>query len=686
MHDPDYGGKKSQKELMAELESCRRQIRKLEESEAALRERQKTQGERAEHLRLITSNMTDIIVMLDREGVHQYISPSYEMVTGYTPEEVGSKPDLAFVHPDDMRTVQEALMKCRRTLTPGKVDYRYRRADGEYLWLETVGKPVFDKEGRFAGAVLCSRDITARKMMEEALIVSEEKYRNLVETINEVIYETDEKGIVTYVSPSVRGLRGYERSEIIGRYFTDLVYHEDIPRLMEMYQRIMAGPVPLGEYRIVLKSGELLWVQASSQAMLEKGRFKGLRGTLTDIQERKVVEEERRGLQERLIRAEKMEALGTLAGGVAHDLNNVLGGLVGYSDLLLRETRADKQLRRYATGILKSSQKAAAIINDLLTLSRRGVRVSEVVDLNEVILDYLDTPQFEKLQAFHPRVVFVTDLQDDPLNIKGSPIHLEKTVMNLLSNAAEAMPDGGEATIRTRTRYLDKPIGGYDGIQEMDYAVLTVTDNGKGMSPEDLKRIFEPFYTRKVMGRSGTGLGLTVVWGTVKDHDGYIDVSSEEGKGSTFTLFFPVTGEEPAESLPCISDEQIMGRGESILVVDDVESQRDLAVSMLGKLGYRVHTAASGEEAVEYVRANKADLLVLDMIMDPGMDGLETYRRVLEINPKQKAVIVSGFSETDKVAKACALGAGQYVQKPYIVSRIGLAVRNELDRRTDVRR
>ena len=168
MHDPDHGGEKSQKELTAELESCRRQIRKLEKSETALRERQKTQGERAEHLRLITSNMTDVIVMLDREGMHRFISPSYETVTGYTPDEVRNRPAVAFVHPDDMRTVQEALMKCRRTLTPGKVDYRYRRADGEYLWLETVGKPVFDKEGRFAGAVLCSRDITARKMMEEA--------------------------------------------------------------------------------------------------------------------------------------------------------------------------------------------------------------------------------------------------------------------------------------------------------------------------------------------------------------------------------------------------------------------------------------------------------------------------------------------------------------------------------------
>ncbi|MDD5171167.1 MAG: ATP-binding protein, partial [Syntrophales bacterium] len=357
----------------------------------------------------------------------------------------------------------------------------------------------------------------------------------------------------------------------------------------------------------------------------------------------------------------------------------VRGGLVGYAELLLREA-GEGRPRRYATGILNSSQKAAAIINDLLTLSRRGVSTSVVVNLNDVVRDYFDTPHFEKLKSFHPRVVFRMELEDDLLYVKGSPVHLEKTVMNLLSNAAEAMPQGGEVTVRTENRYLDLPVQGYDVIREMDYTVLTVTDNGKGMSAADRERIFEPFYTRKVMGRSGTGLGLTVVWGTVKDHDGYIDVRSEEGKGSTFTLFFPATREELAGVLQAVEHGQIQGRGESILVVDDVESQRELAAEMLGVLGYRIHAAESGEAAVEYLRGNRADLLLLDMIMEPGMDGLETYRRALEINPGQRAVIVSGFSETEKVARAQALGAGEYVRKPYILSRIGLAVRSELDR------
>jgi signal transduction histidine kinase len=389
---------------------------------------------------------------------------------------------------------------------------------------------------------------------------------------------------------------------------------------------------------------------------------------------------ERQRLEERLRRAEKMEALGTLAGGVAHDLNNVLGVLVGYSELLLMEIREGSPLTRHVSNILQSGQRAAAIIQDLLTLARRGVAVSEVINLNDLISDYFKTPEFEKLKTYHPQVTFGTELDKDLINIKGSPIHLSKTIMNLLSNAAEAISDQGEVTLLTENRYLDKPIAGYDEIREGDYVVLGVSDNGKGISAQDMGKIFEPFYTKKVMGRSGTGLGLAVVWGTVKDHGGYIDVRSEEGKGSVFTLYFPVTREEKAKDQPSIPAESYRGRGESILVVDDVKEQRELATAMLSRLGYRVNAVSSGEEAVTYLKANRVDLLVLDMIMDPGIDGLETYQRVVETNPKQKAIIVSGFSETERVKKAQELGAGAYVRKPYILEKMGLAIRRELDK------
>lgn len=421
-------------------------------------------------------------------------------------------------------------------------------------------------------------------------------------------------------------------------------------------------------------------VSRGAQDYLVKGQVSGelLFRAICYAIERKRMDEERLKLEELLHRAEKMEALGTMAGGVAHDLNNVLGVLMGYSELLMEKLPEENTLRAYVENIFKSSEKSAAIIQDLLVLARRGVTVSEVVNLNRLVVNFMKSPVFDKLKLTHPRVIFSTDLAGDLLNIMGSSIHLEKTIMNLIFNAAEALPGAGEVTIRTENRYLDKVIQGYDQVQEGEYAVIKVSDNGSGITPADIRKIFEPFFTKKIMGRSGTGLGLPIVWGTVKDHNGYIDVQSEDGIGSTFTLYFPITREEIISRSQKIPLEQCQGHGETILVVDDVREQQEMAAMMLSRLGYEVQTVSGGEEAVEYLKRHQVDLLVLDMIMEPGIDGLETYRRALGINPKQKAILTSGFSETDRVKTAQALGAGAYVKKPYVLEKMAVAVREEL--------
>ena len=399
-----------------------------------------------------------------------------------------------------------------------------------------------------------------------------------------------------------------------------------------------------------------------------------------NITDRKQAEEEKRILEERLNRAEKMEALGTLAGGVAHDLNNVLGIVVGYAELLLDGIDEANPMKPRLMNVLRGGERAAAIVEDLLTLARRGVKRRQVLNLNKIVIENRQSPEFEKLSSYHPAVRIETDLDPDLLNISGSNIHLGKTLLNLVTNACESMPAGGTVTIKTANQYIDKPLLGYDEVRDGDYVVLSVSDTGMGIPAMDLKHIFEPFYTKKAMGRSGTGLGLAVVWGTVKDHDGYINVRSEEGKGSAFTLYFPVTREELAAESQSRPLFEYLGKGESILVVDDVADQRDLAETMLRKLNYTVASVSSGEEALSYLQGHPVDLLVLDMIMDPGMDGLDTYKSILRIRSKQKAIIVSGFSETDRVAQAQALGVGGYVRKPYVMEKLGLAVRKELDR------
>jgi signal transduction histidine kinase/CheY-like chemotaxis protein len=434
------------------------------------------------------------------------------------------------------------------------------------------------------------------------------------------------------------------------------------------------------EYEIMGKNGERRWVKLNSKNIYDAEGLAGADVVIHDITERNRAEEEKRKLEERLQRAEKMEALGTLAGGVAHDLNNVLGVIVGYAELLLLEIGKFSPIRPGLTKIMNGSEKAAAIVQDLLTMARRSVPVRQVVNLNKLIFDYQNSPELEKLSSYHPAVRIKLDLEPDLLNISGSFVNLGKALFNLVSNAVEAMPKGGDLTIKTTNQHLDKPVHGYDHIREGDYVVLSVTDTGEGIPSVDLRRIFEPFYTKKVMGRSGTGLGLTVVWGTVKDHQGYINVQSEEGKGSTFTLYFPVTREEISVEAASVPISEYMGKGETILVVDDVKEQRDLAEKMLKKLNYKVSSVSSGEEAIAYIKEHKVDLLVLDMIMDPGIDGLDTYRSVLEIKPKQKAIIASGFSESNRVHAAHALGVGEYVKKPYVIEKLGMAVRKELDR------
>jgi signal transduction histidine kinase/CheY-like chemotaxis protein len=456
---------------------------------------------------------------------------------------------------------------------------------------------------------------------------------------------------------------------------------------MEELENERRGELPLLRSRTVEvehthKSGRLLWAEIKMTFLRDpSGRAIGILGFTRDISERKQIEAERQSLEERLRRSEKMEALGTLAGGVAHDLNNVLGVLVGYSELLLMEIPEGTPLRGCVADILQSSERAAAIIQDLLTLARRNVAVAKVANLNDIVSACVNSPEFERLRGYHPRVTFDCTLGKDLLNVKGSPIHLGKTVMNLISNAAEAIAGEGRVTITTENRYLDTPIRGYDEMRSGEYAIVRVADTGRGIAAADMGKIFEPFYTKKVMGRhSGTGLGLAVVWGTVKDHQGYIDVTSGEGTGSAFTIYLPASREALAAEEESAAPETYRGRGEKVLVVDDIREQRELALNMLGRLGYHVTAAAGGEEAVAYLRANRADLIVLDMIMDPGIDGLETYRRIIELNPGQKAILVSGFSETERVRETQRLGAGAYVRKPYLLEMIGLAVRNELDR------
>ncbi len=417
------------------------------------------------------------------------------------------------------------------------------------------------------------------------------------------------------------------------------------------------------------------------QIALESGkkRLREIERLSNVIAERDAAEKERLRLDAECQRAKKIESIGMLAGGVAHDLNNVLGGIVGYPDIILRQVPPDSPAVKFIIAMKESGRKAAAIVKDMLTLARKGIEPKDVINLKAVIEGYLGSPEYEKLMESHPGVLIKANLSSDLMPVIGSSHHLSKIIMNLVSNAAEAMRDEGTVWISAKNQHVEKLNTLFGEVPEGDYAVVEVEDTGVGIPEEDLERIFEPFYTKKVLGRNGTGLGMAVVWSAVRDHDGFIDVKSAKGEGALFRVFFPVTKRQFSNHDPGSHAGDYRGRGEKILVVDDVREQREIASAMLSGLGYAVAVVASGEDAIRYVRDNPVDLVILDMIMDPGIDGLDTYKGIIEMYPAQKALVVSGFSETDRIKDILRLGASAYIKKPYILEKIGKAVREVLD-------
>lgn len=572
----------------------------------------------------------------------------------------------------------------------------YRQAIEDLLETNQIIQDKYEETRKLASDLEAANKklIESKRQLESSttdLKSSERRYRLLAENINDIIWILNLDTLkYTYFSPSVERQSGFTPEEAMELSLEKTLSPDSLETVTKALTEELSRDGDVNsdpdrsrtmEVQRLCKDGSYEWAESNMTFIRnEEGLPVEILGVARNIEKRKQAEKEAAELSDQLQRAQKMEAIGSLVAGVAHDLNNILSGIVSYPGLLLLDLPEDSPFRETIALIQQSGEKAAAIVQDLLTLARRGVSANEVIDLNSIVSQYLASLEYGNLKKNHPKIRFKIDLSEDLLNVRGSNVHLSKIIMNLMSNAAEAMPSGGLVTLSTGNTYLDSPKNAYEVIPEGEYVVFTLIDEGIGISSKDLNLIFEPFYTKKSMGVSGTGLGMTVIWATVKDYGGYIDISSQEGAGTRFDIYLPATREEVADVPGRVVLEDYLG-SERILVVDDIKEQRDIATRMLSKLGYDVMSVASGEEAVDFIQTNSVDLLVLDMVMHPGIDGLETYRRITAKNPGQKAVIASGFSESERVKTLQKLGAGAYIQKPYTLEKIGLAVRKELDRR-----
>lgn len=675
----------TREQLIEKIAEILTRIDELEDNKRELEQVKNQLQEREERYRTLFEAGRDAVFTLKDEVFVECNDRTLE-VFGCEPGHIIGQSPYKFspeFQPDGMPSRDKALEKIRNALDgePQIFYWKHLRLDGIPFDAEVFLNRIKISGRTFIQAVV--RDISRQKLAEEALASSEQKYRLLTEGLRDVVFKITLEGQLEYCSPAVTEFGGYNAEEEVGefiyKYFAKRI---ELSRALQLLKNAAKDEVPASfEFLFMPKNKHPFPVEITSKPVNRGGKVVSLLCVMRDISERRLAEQEKQLLEEKLIQFEKMEAIGRLAGGVAHDLNNVLSAVVGYPDLLLPQLVENNPMYKPLLNIKRSGQKAAAIVEDLLTLARRGVRSRKVINLNDIVREYLSSPEFEQLKEHYPDIKFNIDLQENLNNIYGSPVHLVKALMNLVINAAEAMPEGGKITLSSLNLY---PGRSASELELQDYVVLTVSDTGIGIPEEDKNRIFEPFYTRKVMGRSGTGLGMAVVWGTVQDHDGYINFQSRKDRGTTFELYFPATTsldieQDEDENEPL---EGLMGRGQRVLVVDDDEEQREVTVSLLTRLDYKVQAVGSGEAAIDIcgkeAEASLYDVVILDMLMGDGMDGLDTYKHLVDICPGVKVIIVSGFAETRRVKEAQKLGAGEYIKKPCTLRQLGRALKKAL--------
>ncbi|MCW5209474.1 response regulator, partial [Desulfobulbus sp. US1] len=495
---------------------------------------------------------------------------------------------------------------------------------------------------------------------------------NILFSMSDAIFVINLQGRIDICNQGSQSLVGYEQDEMAGQplhaFLTEEICTAWVQQLVADEQ---AEPLQNQETSLQNAYDEKIPVLASASPIRdEAGEVHGAVFVLRDLRERKKLEEQ-------VYRSKRMESIGLMAGGVAHDLNNILSGIIGYPELLLKTLPENSNLREPLEAILESGQRAAMVVADLLTVARGVAIAKEVRHLNLLVKEYLNSPEHKKLNTLYPEISFEHRLEAMRTGIFCSPIHIKKCLMNLITNASEAVVGNGVISITTHNTQVDEVKALEYEIAEGEYIVLSVEDTGSGIPEKDLQHIFEPFYTKKSMGRSGTGLGLTVVWNTVQDHESKIFVTSGE-KGTCFQIYFPVSKEKVVVTEESSEQEKIAERSGTILIVDDEPQLRDIAARMLKSIGYTVDSVCSGELAIKYILDKPVDLIVIDMQMEPGMNGHDTYIEISKISPGQKAVIVSGFSDSADVKAALKLGANGFIKKPYSLDQLGRAVKEAL--------
>ena len=636
-------------------------ITELKIAEGALRENE-------EKYRTILESIEEGYFEVDIAGNLTFFNDSLCKITGSSKDELMGMNYHQYTDSESAERVYQVFNKVYRTGEPAKeFDWDITTKDGSKKHIDVSVSLIRDQEGQPIGFRGIMRDVTARKQMEAELIQTKDFLENILDSSIDGITTTDLQGNVIYTSPKTRDILGYKKEKIIGKKVHSFYGNgkEDAKAIMK--ELTEKGELREHEMKFIRKDGELVDINLSASLLKdEKGKVIGTLGIYRDITEKK-------HLEAQLVQAQRMEAIGTLAGGIAHNFNNLLMAIQGNTSLMLLETDSTHPNHERLKSIEKSVQSGSRLTRQLLGYAREGKYEIRPSSLNQLVEETSNTFGTTKKE-----ITLHRELAKDLWGIKADQGQIEQVLLNLYVNAADAMPGGGDLFLKTMNvthkDMKNKPYKAKPG----NYVLLTVRDTGTGMDKKTMKRIFDPFFTTKGLAK-GTGLGLASAYGIVKAHGGYIDVDSRKRHGTTFSIYLPASEkrvEKPVKSAGHI----IEGTG-IILLVDDEEMVLGIGVQLLNNLGYTALEAKGGREAIEIYKANKdkIDMVILDMIM-PGVGGGEAYDRMKEINPNIKVLLSSGYSIDGQATEILERGCDGFIQKPFNIKELSQKLREVLDK------
>jgi two-component system cell cycle sensor histidine kinase/response regulator CckA len=624
-----------------------------------------------------------ILLALDTEGRVNLINPKgCAVLEGGEEDILGKSWFESFVPLDQREKVRGVFAELMR----GAVD-PVEYAENEVLtcsgetrvvaWHNTLIKAA---DGTVLGSFSSGEDITERRAVEDALRESERRYRELADTLPQVVYEMGRDGRLSYANRVAFQMFGYSRKDFErGLNAVDMIAPEDRERAArDVAEALLHPPSGGSEYMAIRRDGSRFPILIHSSRIIREGEVSGLRGIIVDLSEQKAAESALRDSEERLRQSHKMEAIGRLAGGIAHDFNNLLTVILGYSNRLLSDHELSEEAKQETREIVESSQRAASLVNQLLAFSRKQVLHPKSLNLNELIGDLS-----KMLGRLIPEnIQLKTELDSEIGLIKADPVQLQQAIINLAVNARDSMPGGGTLAIATGRVVLDAShCGSQPEVAPGGYVLLTVSDTGHGIDEEARRHLFEPFFTTKEVGK-GTGLGLASVFGTVKQSGGYIYAHSEVGQGTAFKIYLPELPRIAETRSPTPELAEQRGGGERILLVEDDPALRKMTCAILERAGYAVTTAADGEEARRLIGLTPGapfQLLVTDVVM-PRMGGRELAELARERLPGLKVLYMSGYTRGSGVPYDIRDAGIEFVEKPFSPRSFANKVRELLNR------